>query len=198
MVTTIYIIRHAAYENPKKILHGRLSGFPLSELGKKQARQLAIALEKTKLAAVYASPLTRAQQTAQAIAKVQGLSVITHDKLIDIKTPLQGKPFSVVNKIDGNFYQEKYIRLGGERLEELYGRINYVINEVLNKHRGENVALVTHGDLIMSTRSMVLQGKLPKYYSVSGDYVEVGRGYILKYDAQGNFECIAPIKLNNG
>lgn len=195
MTTTIYIIRHAAYENPKKILHGRLSGFPLSELGKKQAQLLATSLEKTRFTAIYASPLTRAQQTAQAIAKVQGLPVITHDLLIDIKTPLQGKPLSAVNKIDGNFYQEKYISKGGERLEDLYNRMKFVIDEILLKYAGSVVAVVSHGDLIMSTRSMVLEGKLPKFYSMSGDYVGVGRGYILKYDALGKFVCIAPIQL---
>lgn len=194
MSTTIFLLRHAAYENPKKIMHGRLSGFPLSEIGKKQAHQLANELGKIKLAAVYASPLTRAQQTAEYIAKAQGLKVITNDLLIDIKTPLQGKPLVVVQKEDGNFYQEKYIKQGGERLEDVYGRIDKVFDEIFIKFSGEAVAVVTHGDHIMSMRSMVLEGKLPKYYSMTGDYVGMGKGYVLKYSESGSV-CIAPLVI---
>ena len=78
-VTTIYLLRHGDYENPLNIFHGRLPGFPLSTLGLEQARRLGESIADLPITAVYASPLTRTYQTAQAIANIHHLQVQTDD-----------------------------------------------------------------------------------------------------------------------
>jgi probable phosphoglycerate mutase len=64
-------------------LQGRLDE-PLSELGADQARRLGELFATEPVARVVSSPLTRARDTAAAIAKVHGLTVETDDRLIEL------------------------------------------------------------------------------------------------------------------
>ncbi|MBU0676623.1 MAG: phosphoglycerate mutase family protein [Verrucomicrobia bacterium] len=68
------------------IRHGRTAGDPhahfeppvkgcLSDLGVEQAEALAAALNDTRFDAIYASPLGRTIQTAQPLARTQGLEI---------------------------------------------------------------------------------------------------------------------------
>lgn len=67
----IYLIRHARPDLPpgvEKMCLGRKNDLPLSPLGFEQAEKLSRFFASIPLEAVYASPLLRARQTAQAIA----------------------------------------------------------------------------------------------------------------------------------
>jgi broad specificity phosphatase PhoE len=67
-MTKFLLIRHGETEwNRELIFRGR-SDIPLSAVGRRQAAQLAAALADEPLAAIYVSPLSRAQDTAAAIA----------------------------------------------------------------------------------------------------------------------------------
>ena len=127
-VTTIYLLRHGDYENPLNIFHGRLPGFPLSTLGLEQARRLGESMADLPITAVYASPLTRTYQTAQAIANIHHLPVQTDDRLMDLVTPLQGKPISYMESINWSFSDE-FIKQGGEKLSQVFSRMDSCIRE---------------------------------------------------------------------
>src|SRR6202011_3052125 len=75
--TVIHLVRHAEVENPDNIWYGHLEGFPLSAVGRQTAEALGEFFASHPLAAIYASPLERAQETAGAIARARGLEVIT-------------------------------------------------------------------------------------------------------------------------
>ena len=83
---TIYLIRHAhpAYpDGVEKMCLGSKNDLPLSTLGFQQAAVLARRFENIPLECVYASPLLRARQTAQAIAgKARPLCIL--DDLIEL------------------------------------------------------------------------------------------------------------------
>ncbi|MEW6716927.1 MAG: MSMEG_4193 family putative phosphomutase [Chloroflexota bacterium] len=82
---TIVLIRHG--ENDllvKGHLAGRMPGIGLNEKGRRQARDIAEALSKAPVKAVYSSPLERAMETAEPIAQALGLSVIPRSGLIEI------------------------------------------------------------------------------------------------------------------
>jgi len=67
-MTKFLLIRHGETEwNRELIFRGR-SDIPLSAVGRRQAAQLAAALAHEPIAAIYASPLSRARDTAAAIA----------------------------------------------------------------------------------------------------------------------------------
>ena len=64
----MHVLRHGEVFNPSKILYGRLPDFHLSELGKQMAKADAQALSGRDVTYVVASPLERAQETAEPIA----------------------------------------------------------------------------------------------------------------------------------
>lgn len=57
---------------------------PLTELGRRQARQAAEELRGTTVERVLTSPALRAWQTASVVADVLGLDVVVDDRLVEM------------------------------------------------------------------------------------------------------------------
>jgi broad specificity phosphatase PhoE len=89
-VTTLHLVRHGHVSNPDRILYGRLPGFHLSPHGRTQAKLLADHFAHVPLASVTASPLERAQETAEPIAAAHGLPVTADDLLLEATSLLEG------------------------------------------------------------------------------------------------------------
>lgn len=82
-MTKIYLARHGQTSlNESRILRGLLDP-SLDDVGHEQARRLGTALGPRRPAAVAASPLLRAIQTAQPVAEQAGLEVAADGRLID-------------------------------------------------------------------------------------------------------------------
>ena len=92
---TVHVLRHGEVYNPSKILYGRLPDFHLSELGRQMAKADAEALADRDVTHVVASPLERAQETAEPIAAQFGLEVATDSRLIESANYFEGKKVSV-------------------------------------------------------------------------------------------------------
>ena len=182
--TVLYLIRHGEYENPHALFHGRLPGFPLSPKGRKAAAALAKLLEKQPIVAVYSSPLKRAFVTAEIIAKAHSLAVKADDRLLDIRTPFEGKSIAFMESIDWNFYRPEFVRQGSEMLSEIFNRMDDFIREKVRQNLGKQIVAVSHGDPIMSiwakytgkvlyTRRVFLE----KYVSMTSGYkISFGQG----------------------
>ena len=82
----LLLIRHGEndYSRTGK-LAGRLPGVKLNERGRKQAEELGKAFAEIPIAAIYSSPLERALQTAEPIAKARGLNIIQAPGLLEVK-----------------------------------------------------------------------------------------------------------------
>jgi broad specificity phosphatase PhoE len=98
--TTVHVLRHGEVYNPSKVLYGRLPNFHLSELGKQMAKAAAEALADNDVTHVVASPLERAQETAEPFAAQYGLEIATDTRLIESTNFFEGKNVSVG---DGSF-----------------------------------------------------------------------------------------------
>ena len=95
MVTTVYLVRHAQAEgNEKRLFQGHYNG-AVSQMGWRQLEQLAEYAKTLPLEAVYSSPLTRAMETAKAVARYHdGLTVQVREGLIEINGgDWEGKPW---------------------------------------------------------------------------------------------------------
>jgi probable phosphoglycerate mutase len=80
----LLLIRHGENDYSKKgRFAGRLPGIHLNERGKQQAEELGKALADTPLKAIYSSPLERALETAEPIAKACGLKIIQEPGLLE-------------------------------------------------------------------------------------------------------------------
>jgi broad specificity phosphatase PhoE len=93
--TIVHMLRHGEVFNPNKILYGRLPGFRLSELGVQMAKAGATYLAGHDVTYLVASPLERAQQTAEPFAAEFGLPVAVDDNLIESANFFEGKRVSV-------------------------------------------------------------------------------------------------------
>jgi alpha-ribazole phosphatase len=146
----IILVRHGETEwNVGEIFRGRID-IDLNETGKKQAELLSEYLSGLKIEAVYSSPLKRALNTAQAIARHHNLRVQITDGLNDLDFgQWQGLSLEGVREKYKEAYAEwanhpERVRLpGGETLGQVRKRAIKVVDEVTAKYKGA-VVLVSH------------------------------------------------------
>lgn len=149
-MTEIVVVRHGETEwNVGEIYRGRID-INLDELGIKQAELLGEYLSNAKLDAIYSSPLRRALDTANIIARHQKIGVQVVDGLIDFGYgEWQGLSEQEVRKSYSDLHDEwltnpHRVRMpGGESLADVRERGIRVINEVVSKYEGR-VVLVSH------------------------------------------------------
>lgn len=98
----LILVRHGETDLNKQRRVQGLSNLGLNEKGRRQAEALAQALKNEKLDAIYASPLRRARETAQAISRFHQVEVVTHDGLKELD----------VGEVDGMNYEEMKIHHG--------------------------------------------------------------------------------------
>ncbi|MFG1605621.1 histidine phosphatase family protein [Actinoplanes sp. NPDC049265] len=98
--TVVHVLRHGEVHNPTRILYGRLPGFHLSELGRQMAKAAADVLKDRDVTHLVASPLERAQETAEPFAAQYQLDVTTDVRLIESANYFEGKG---VGPGDGSF-----------------------------------------------------------------------------------------------
>ena len=84
-MTTFYLIRHGHNDFlRKRKIAGRMPNVHLSSEGYRQAEALGRILSSVKFEAIYASPLERAVETAEPLARDQGLDILIRVGLIEI------------------------------------------------------------------------------------------------------------------
>jgi broad specificity phosphatase PhoE len=93
--TIVHMLRHGEVYNPNKVLYGRLPGYRLSELGVQMAKAAAQHLAGHDVTYLVASPLERAQQTAEPFAAEFKLPIAVDDRLIESANVFEGKRVSV-------------------------------------------------------------------------------------------------------
>lgn len=185
MQTTIYLVRHGEVHNPTKVVYGRIPGFYLSETGRAQADKLGSHLAGKKLSAIYASPLERTHETATYIHKHhEHLNIVHDERIIECYTPLEGESIEVVEKNNWNFYAPEFLEKGGESLEDIWNRMSAFFSEKVQQHKGESIAVVSHGDPIMISAAQHT-GKPLALESIRGiAYVETAKGYQIDFDEE--------------
>jgi broad specificity phosphatase PhoE len=89
--TTVHLLRHGEVFNPGKVLYGRLPGFRLSEAGLAMAELAARHLAGRDVTYLASSPLQRALESADPIAKEFGLDVVVDERLIEAGNAFEGQ-----------------------------------------------------------------------------------------------------------
>lgn len=87
----VHLVRHGEVHNPEGILYGRIPGYHLSELGHAMADAAAASLAEHPVTALYASPLQRAQESAQPWSARFGLPIVTEERIIEPHNWFEGK-----------------------------------------------------------------------------------------------------------
>jgi 2,3-bisphosphoglycerate-dependent phosphoglycerate mutase len=155
--TRILAIRHGETAwNVDTRLQGHLD-IPLNDEGLRQAQHLAQALGQSEtIDAIYASDLSRAHITAQAIAQATGHTVSTHPGLRERHFgAFQGRTFAEieVELPEHAWHWRKRTPDwvppdGGESLIALRERIVATVDELAARHPGQQVVMVAHGGVL--------------------------------------------------
>lgn len=152
----IYLARHGQdRDNEASLLNGRRNE-PLTELGQKQAAELAEKIKELniKLEKVYTSPLQRTYTTAKVVTEALGLGepekldllierefgVMTgqpHSKILEMCMP------EVLHTEKVNYFLSPD---GAETFPDLIDRAKMLLDEVKARHSDGNILMVTHGD----------------------------------------------------
>ena len=91
--TVVHLLRHGEVHNPEGVLYGRRDGFHLSELGHTMAQRIADSIGDRDVVHLRVSPLERAQETAQPLAKARGLDIVTDERVIESTNKFEGLNF---------------------------------------------------------------------------------------------------------
>ena len=152
--TLVLFVRHGQTPTTGASLPGRAPGLHLAEAGVAQAQAAADRIAELKaVAAVYASPLERTQETAAPIAKARKLRVRTHRGLNECDFGAwTGAELKALRKLPEWTTVQRYpsgFRFpGGESFTEMQGRITDAVSRLCAKHRGETIVVVSHADPI--------------------------------------------------
>jgi len=152
---TVVLVRHGTTATTGKVLPGRAPGLHLSARGTEQAAAVAarIAAVPTAPAAVYASPLERAMETAAPIARALRLRVRTAPGLLEcdfgdwtgarLSALRRRREWRAVQTTPSTF---RFPR--GESFSEMQSRCWEAVLELAARHRGEAIVAVSHADPI--------------------------------------------------
>jgi broad specificity phosphatase PhoE len=135
--------------NVEKIYRGR-TDVNLDEVGIKQAELLGKYLSNWELEAIYSSPLKRALDTANIVARYQKIGVHVAEGLVDFDYgEWQSLPEEEAKRLYPTLHNEwhnnphKVKMPGGESLEDVRKRAVAIVNDVLPKYQG-SILLVSH------------------------------------------------------
>jgi broad specificity phosphatase PhoE len=174
MALRLLLIRHARTDWSRD---RRLQGWhdvPLSDEGRAQAEAVGRALAERPIAAVYSSPLRRALDTAAAIAAPHRLEVQADVAFTEMGFGRwEGLTAHEIEVVDPHQYRlwveapAEAAPPGGERLADVQRRVLEGLGVLKARHRGQTVALVSHG---ISSRILVLEAlglQLDRLWSIA-------------------------------
>lgn len=161
----LMLVRHAETGHNAD---GRVQGqadIALSALGERQAAALGAHLRDEAMAAVYASPLVRARETARAIAAPHGLAVTDERDLVEMHVgEMEGLSTVEMRARFPEFLAEwvsergpALLMPGGESLEQVQARAWAVVERLRAAHPDETVVLVSHNFVLAGLITRALE-----------------------------------------
>ncbi|OFZ53146.1 MAG: hypothetical protein A2428_12005 [Bdellovibrionales bacterium RIFOXYC1_FULL_54_43] len=155
MPATFILIRHASCDPIGISISGRLPDIHLNSKGAKEAENLATRLARSRISKIYSSPLERALETAKPLSRELGIATITSEHFAELEfgqwtgSPLQDLASSEHWKRFNTFRSGTRIPEGELMLEAQTRAIAELIR-ISERHGGERIAIITHGDIIKS------------------------------------------------
>ncbi len=153
MTTTVFFVRHGSHDRLDRVLCGRMEGVALGASGRQEAGRAAARLAREPIVALYVSPLQRAQETAEPIAKALGLNLTTAEALNEIDVGEWTGAALDARRAPPAWSPRNQARSpnpapGGESMLEVQARQARFLGQVIADHPDAAVAAVCHSDVI--------------------------------------------------
>ena len=178
----VYLARHGAAEFETELFINH--GGSLTTAGRAQARDLGKGLRAERIAHVYCSPLSRAVQTAELAAAVLGVEVTVREGLVEVALgEALGTPVA-----DGAFDEVMEAWVAGdvaamvpssESALEIAARVQAVLDDLADRHRGEAVLVVSHAAALVATLAVLA------FRPGRSSHVENCERFLLERDVDG-------------
>jgi broad specificity phosphatase PhoE len=151
-VTTLLLVRHGETDwNADGRLQGQTDR-PLSDFGRRQARQLAEKLDGEQFAALYSSDLSRARETAEIVGERLGLAV-------GLDPDLREKDWGNWEGLTAA--ERDRVEFVGEPTEAHLERTLRALRRISERHPGVRVLVVTHGGSMRRAQTAAMGMALP-------------------------------------
>jgi probable phosphomutase (TIGR03848 family) len=158
----VLLVRHGQTPTTGKVVPGRAPGLHLSDDGRRQAETVAKRIaELPEIAALYTSPLERARETADAIARARGLAAQVEPDLTEcdpgdwtgasLRRLTKRPEWRAVQQHPSGF---RFPR--GESFTGMQGRIVDAIGRLADRHRGGAIVAVSHAEPIKAVAAHAL------------------------------------------
>jgi len=147
----LFLVRHGRTGWNKEQIFRGTKDVPLDAVGREEALMVGERLKGEGLRAVYSSPLSRAKETAEAIARFYNLEVRVLPGFNDLNFgEWEGLSLAAVKKQFPDLYQQwlqaphQVVFPSGEGLDAVRFRAIKVVEEIIERHPQETVVLVSH------------------------------------------------------
>ncbi|MFH1727462.1 MAG: histidine phosphatase family protein [Pseudomonadota bacterium] len=150
----LYLIRHGQTDwNEKKIIMGK-KDISLNQNGKTEINTIVKTINNVKFDALYCSPIKRAVESAELIAKKIKLTPTLCEPFTEIPLDMwEGEKAKKLMDTDVNFKlywksPEKAILSYGKSIKDFQKDVWKGVLDIQNKHPEGNICIVTHMDTI--------------------------------------------------
>jgi broad specificity phosphatase PhoE len=150
-MTNLLLIRHASHDFVNTRILGHTPGIHLNDLGRQQAEDLAAHLSGLSIDAVCSSPLERARETAEPLARRLNLEIQITDEFNEVNVgDWANRTFADLNSLpewrNWNSCRSGTAPPNGEHMLDVQARIVTALGRLRDRY--SCVAVFTHGDVI--------------------------------------------------
>lgn len=161
--TVFYLVRHGQTDwNVQGKVQG-LADIPLNDTGRAEAVQLSEKIGEIIFDVCFSSELTRALETAEILNATRPLIIKTDPALIERNFgPWEGQLFSELLEFEA--LGQPLLNIESD--EEIQKRAFPLLHEIADSYAGSTVLIVTHGSVIRSLLTYLLDGNWRPIQSV--------------------------------
>jgi len=190
-MTRLYLIRHGETElNARGVYYG-WTDCSLSSRGISQAKDIADSLRNVSFDAVVSSPLKRTKETAVIVSGFNEQDLFLDERLKELNFGAwEGKHYQAIQDSDRenwNLWVNDWIKASpplGESFASLYRRVKQSIRDILARHDGKTVLLVSHQGCLRIIMCVLLNMKYEGYWRFTFEHgayslLDVEKGYCI-------------------
>lgn len=187
MIRRLLLVRHGESHGNRIDVYSGRKDYGLTKRGVAQAKRVSELLRKTKLSAVYSSPVKRAYDTAEIIAKPHGIRVRTDDSFIE---PDPGRMLGMKRLGTPLIYRPFYT----ESVDDMQAKAVNAVEKIATKHK-DDVLIVSHATPIRLLLYHYMGRELTKK---SNHTIAIGTGSLSAITFEHQIPMLLVVNYPNG
>ena len=175
--TKIFLVRHGEVANADERCYNGHYDVDLSAEGLRQMKAIADRLKDMAIKVVYSSDLQRASKGAKVIAERHSIKPTALKELRELNYGIwEGRRLDEIRSLYPDDVLDRYNNIehyrirGGETLLEMRERILSAVNSIIDRHKGDNVVIVSHGGVNRIVLLWSLNMAVKDFYRIQQDY----------------------------